>query len=109
MLTGYSGCEFDLTSNSYREYNSFFRIRFGKWKDIQGVDKIYVNKIKSSQKMYSRANVSTTLKEYVYKCFIKFSDGEKLLLTQNKRKNNVLKEVQPIAKSYGLEVIDNTI
>ncbi|PTB94836.1 hypothetical protein C9994_11805, partial [Marivirga lumbricoides] len=90
-------------------YNSFFRIRFGKWKDIQGVDKIYVNKIKSSQKMYSRANVSTTLKEYVYKCFIKFSDGEKLLLAQNKRKNNVMKEVQPIAKSYGLEVIDNTI
>ena len=108
MLTGYSGCEFDLTNSSYREYNSFFRIRFGKWKDIPGVEKIYVNKIKSSQKMYSRANVSSVLREHIYKCFIKFSDGQKLLLTQKRNKEDVMKEVQLIAKSYGLEVIDNS-
>lgn len=108
LLTGYSGCEFDLGNKSYREYNSFFMFRFGKWKNTKAVDKIYVNKIKTSQKIYSRANLSTTVKAFTYKCFVKFSDGEKILLLENKDKSYVFEIMLPMAKSFEKEIEDNS-
>lgn len=108
MVTGFSGCQFDLQNKKYRNYQSFFWLRLGKWQEIKTIEKVYINKIKTSQRIYSRANMSTTVKGYVFKAFIKFSNGEKMMILESPDKNYVVEAIRPLAASHKLQIDDNS-
>lgn len=108
ILTSFSGFEIDFKNKKYRRYNSFFRFKFGQWQELKPVAKIYINKIKTSQKMYSQANLSSTLRGFCFKSYIKFSNEERVFIVEKKDKNNLIELLQPLATSLKLEIIDNS-
>jgi hypothetical protein len=104
IVTAYSGVEFN--DNKYREYNSFFFLRFGKWEKLEKVEKIFIKKIKKSQKFYGRANQSSTIRNVIYKAFLKFDDGNTILLKENKDKIKLGQKVQKLNQYFKTEIID---
>jgi hypothetical protein len=104
IVTAYAGAEFK--ENKFREYNSFFFLRFGKWGKLKNVDKIFIKKIKTSQKLYGRANQSSIIKNVIYKAFLKFEDGNTLLLSDNKDKIELEQKVQHLNQYFKTDIID---
>jgi hypothetical protein len=106
IVTAYSGVEFN--DRNFREYNSFFFLRFGKWEKLEKIEKIFIKKIKKSQKFYGRANQSSIIRNVIYKAFLKFEDGNTVLLSENKNKINLEKKVQKLNQYFNTEIVDYT-
>ncbi|WP_434545497.1 hypothetical protein [Marivirga sp.] len=106
IVTAIAGVEFK--NQSIREYNSFFFIRFGKWEKLGEVEKIFIKKIKRSQKFYGRANQSSTIRNVIYKAFLKFENGNTVLLSENKDKINLEEKVQKLNQYFNTEIVDYT-
>lgn len=104
IISAFSGIEF--SGGQFREYNAFFFLKSGKWKRLREVEKIYIKKIKVSQKFYGRANQSSVVRNVIYKAFLKFEDGESVLLYEHKNKNKVESKVNQIAETLKTQVLD---
>jgi hypothetical protein len=104
IVTAYAGVEFK--ENKFREYNSFFFLRFGKWGKLKGVNKIFIKKVKTSQKLYGRANQSSIIKNVIYKAFLKFEDGNTILLKENKDKIKLEQNIQSVNQYFKTDTID---
>lgn len=74
----------------------------GRPKKFGSIEKIYVNKVKTSQAMYSQANQGYLSKGLEYKAFIKFQDGEKYFLTSHPNEKTLHKKVVEIGKKLDL-------
>ena len=104
IVTAYSGIEFK--NNKFRDYNAFFFIKNGKWEPLKKVEKIFIKKIKVSQKLYGRANQSSTIRTHLYKAFLKFENGESVLLHEHKNKKKVESKILKISQYLNTEIID---
>ncbi|WKV13436.1 hypothetical protein [Marivirga harenae] len=105
IVTAYSGIDF--RGEQLREYNSFlFFFKFGKWQRIESPEKIFIKKVKRSQKFYGRANQSSTFKKVIYKAFLKLDDNATISLFEDKNQGKVLERSQPIANYFRIEVVD---
>ncbi len=56
----------------------------GKPKKYHSLDKIFINRVKTSQTMYSRSNTSHTAKGVEYHAYLKFNEEEKIFLASDK-------------------------
>ncbi|MFY0650763.1 MAG: hypothetical protein JXQ96_01955 [Cyclobacteriaceae bacterium] len=109
MLTSYCGTEFNQSNNTYREYNSYFFIKTGKWQTYNGVTKIFINSKNMSQRMYTpRTTQSSEFKSKEYNAYLKLTSGGKIHLLALADKNEVLKRSEKLANFLGTNVQDNT-
>lgn len=106
IVSAFSGIEFK--KDKFREYNAFFFIKNGKWETLKKAEKIFIKRVKVSQKFYGRANQSSTIKNVVYKAFLKFEDGETILLYDHKNKDKVESKVKELSNFIETEIIDYT-
>ncbi|ADR22500.1 hypothetical protein MATR_36540 [Marivirga tractuosa] len=106
IVTALSGIE--IKNDKFREYNSFFFIKNGKWEPLRKVEKIFIKRVKVSQKFYGRANQSSTSRNVVYKAFLKFENGQTIFLSDHKNKGKVESKLKEIADFLKTEIIDYT-
>ena len=110
ILTSYEGTEIDPSSRTYREYNSFLFIKKGKAKNYQGIEKIFINSAKVSQRVYTaHTSASATFSNIEYNAYLKFKEGEKVFLLSGKDKTKLLKKLRDISRSLNTSVVDNTM
>lgn len=72
------------------------------------VEKIFIKRVKVSQKFYGRANQSSTIRNLVYKAFLKFENGETLFLYDHKNKDKVKSKLKELSGYIKAEIIDYT-
>ncbi|MEX2235689.1 MAG: hypothetical protein WD824_26260 [Cyclobacteriaceae bacterium] len=109
ILTAYEGTEINPASRTYREYNSFLFIKKGKAKKYNGIEKIFINKAKVSQRVYTaHTSNSAIFTDTEYNAYLKFNEGEKVFLFSGKNKTKLLKRLNDISRSLNTQVVDNT-
>lgn len=106
IVSAYSGIEFK--KDKFREYNAFFFIKNNKWEALRKVEKIFIKRVKVSQKLYGRANQSSTIRNAVYKAFLKLENGETLFLYEHKNKETVQSKLKELSDFLKTEIIDYT-
>ena len=111
ILTAASGTEIDKSKNRYREYSSFyFIIKSGKWKSFNGAEKIFINKAKSSTQMHTaRTNHSATFFKEEYNGYLKLTDGTKIHLSSNRKKERLAAKLNQAASFLNCPLQDNTL
>ena len=87
IFTGYRGIQFNRATKLYRTYKSFLFLKFGKWKEYDAIEMIYVNSAMVSQKIYTRVTEGITLRNVEYNAYLQFGNGTKEFLTFSKDKN----------------------
>lgn len=109
ILTGCEGTVINKKSRWYLEYKSFFFLRAGKKLKYAGVDKIYINSSRTTQRLNTAyTNHSSTFSNIEFNGFLKFTGGEKIKLTSKRNKTEVLKCLQPISRFLNATIEDNT-
>ena len=110
VLTAQEGTEIDKSMRRYREYKSFFFIKSGRWMNYKQVEKIFVNSSKSSQRLYTAHTTKSSIFENIdYNGFLKFSDNKKVHLLKKRKKAELLKALNPIARFLEVPVEDNLL
>ncbi len=104
IVSGFSGIEFK--NESFREYNAFFFLKSGKWMPLNRVEKIFIKPIKVSQKMYGRANQSSTIRNTVYKAFLKFENGNTIKLYESKNKDKIENNLRELSNYLKTDIVD---
>jgi hypothetical protein len=109
LFTGHSGTEIDGANKTFREYNSYLFVKIGDSKKYNGIDRIFINGSKVSQRMYTAHTTSSnTFTHLVYDAYLKFDNGEKIFLTGRKDKNKLIRVLEPVVKRLKVQVVDNT-
>ena len=109
IIFSYEGAEVDHQKKVYKEYASWLVIKTGKWRTYDAIDKVYINKIHETQRMYSaHTSKSSIFSNAVYHGYLKFSSNEKILLLSKKNKANMVKRLEGFAKAVGVPLVDNT-
>ena len=109
ILTAHEGTEISPGSRTYREYNSILFIKSGKDKKYERIEKIFINPVRISQRLYTAHTMSpATFLHVGYNAYLKFSDGEKIFLFSGKNKSRLKKRLAGIAKILNIPVQDNT-
>lgn len=109
ILTAHEGTEIMPDTNSYREYNSILFIKTGKGKKYERIEKIFINPVRVSQKIYTAHTMnSSTFEDVEYNAYLKFSDGEKIFLLSGKNKNKIRNRLKAIADSLNIPLQDNS-
>lgn len=106
IVSAYSGIEFK--KDKFREYNAFFFIKNGKWEPLKKVEKIFIKRVKVSQKLFGRANQSSTIRNTVYKAFLKFENGQTIFLYDHQNKGKVESKLKELSDFLKTEIIDYT-
>ena len=106
IVSAFSGIEFK--NEHFREYNAFFFLKSGKWMPLNRVEKIFIKPINVSQKMYGRANQSSTIRKTVYKAFLRFENGNTIPLCENKNKEKTERKLTELSKYLGTDIVDYT-
>jgi len=77
----------------------------GKIRDIKNPSQVFMNEVKLSQRVNSRAQ-STNVNMYYYKAYLQ--DGEeKVLLSSNRKESRDMEKLTAIAKDLGVEFHQN--
>lgn len=92
----------------YREYNSFFFLKFGDWTNFDEVEKIFINSKNVTQKIYTMITTGITTRNVEYNAFMKFGNGTKIYLMGKENKESLLKKLTKISDFLQIEVIDYT-
>lgn len=110
ILTAYSGTEINIADKTYKEYNSFFLfIKSGKRMKYSGIEKLFINRSKVTQRMYSRTSHSSTFWNTEYNGYVKFDDGIKIQLLNKRRKKDVVAAIRKISAFIHVEVEDHAL
>ena len=110
ILTAHSGVLIDPGQKTYRAYNSFIFIKTGSVLPYVGIEKIFLNANKESQKVYTAHTLdSTNFKNTMYDGYLKFVDGTKIHLISDKNKATIMAELNGYADILGIDLHDNTV
>ncbi|NJN41922.1 MAG: hypothetical protein HC811_06550 [Flammeovirgaceae bacterium] len=110
FITAYEGFEIDKATKKYREYTAYLFIKTGKFEPYSEIERIYINKGKESQRIYTmHTNQSAEFANELYKGYLKFSNGEKVLLQTTKKKDVMVKKLTALAQYVNAELVDNTV
>ncbi|WP_085516093.1 hypothetical protein [Marivirga sericea] len=104
IVTAYSGTEFK--EGHFRAYNAFGFMKFGEWQTLSKVEKLFIKKVNTSQKMYGRANQSSIIKSIRFKAFLKFENGNSILFYETKNYNRLKEKAENMARYLNLEIVD---
>jgi hypothetical protein len=109
VLSAYSGTEINKAEKLYREYTAFFFIKKGKYIKYDSIEKIFVNRTTSSQRVHTaHTNHSSQFKNVEFNAFIKFEDGTKIHLLTKRNKQKLLPALERISSMLQVPVVDTT-
>ena len=108
FVLSHEGIEIDKNEKMFRKYNSLFFIKLGGWQKYDEFVKLYINPVRTSQKIYTRVNTTSAIKNCEYKAYLKQYDEEKIFLMGLKGKEKLVKHLVPLAEYLELEITDNS-
>ena len=76
--------------------------KFGRITPVTSIEKVFVNRIKTKQTMYSLANSKSILTNYEYRSFLKLASGEKFFMVSHPRKERIIEKSQQVIHKLGL-------
>lgn len=110
LLTGYSGTIVDVKQKTYKEYTSYMFIKSGEVERFNGIEKIFINSARQSQRLNSMYTLEgSTYHNTVYNAYLKFDNGKKIFLTSRKDKDVLIAQMQRAADVLGTVLVDNTV
>lgn len=110
ILSAYSGTEINKQENVYREYMSFFLIKSGKQVKFGGIDKIFINSSKITQRFHSaHTTQSSIFTSEEFNAYLKFDDGTKIHLVSKRNKKRLNKMLEKTSAFLHVPVVDNTV
>ncbi|MEP1094483.1 MAG: hypothetical protein ABJG78_05205 [Cyclobacteriaceae bacterium] len=74
----------------------------GKRKKYKSVDKIFINKVKTSQSMYSQSNHGHSVKGVEYHAYLKYDEDKKLFLAGDPLEKRLENKMTKIREKLGL-------
>jgi len=74
----------------------------GKPKKYQSLDKVFINKVKTSQSMYSQTNRGHTMKGVEYHAYLKYDGEKKLFLASDPMEKKLEQKMTKISEKLGL-------
>lgn len=109
ILTATSVFEIDPTNKRYREYNSFLMIlKIGGWDAYDSIEKLFVGVSNHSQRMHTaHTNHSSLFSNMYYHLFLKLSDGTKVKLFSETKKDKLDKQARELAGFLNCPLEDN--
>ena len=109
VLTGYSGTEIDTQRKRFREYRSFFFLKEGKHFPFNGIEKIYINSSRTTQKVHTaHTNHSSVFSSIEYNAWLKFDNGSKVHLLSKGDKGKLMRKLNDVCVSLGTRLEDQT-
>lgn len=110
LIFVYEGTEIDHGKKLYREYTCFIVFRTGPFKSYEVIEKVFINKVQQSQKMYSyHTGQGSTFSDVVFNGYLKFESSAKILLIKDKNKDRVLRMLEKISIPLKLKISDHTL
>lgn len=110
ILTASEGTDIDGTQKRYREYTSYFFIKNGKWITFDAAEKLFINSVRKSAKMYTASTLnSSTFVNTEFNGYLKLSDGTKLHLLSHTKKEKLATVLQNVASLLNIPIQDNTL
>lgn len=111
ILTAASGTEIDKPKNRYREYTAFyFILKSGKWKTLNGAEKIFINSVKKNARMYTaHTSHSSVFVNPEFNGYLKLADGTKIHLLTSHKKEKLVATLTQAASFLQIPLQDNTI
>ena len=77
-------------------------LKFGKPTPYSGIEKIFINRVKTSQTMYSLSNQKNIVTDHEYRAYLKLDSGTKYYLISHPLEERVEEKVAEIKKKLGL-------
>ncbi|WP_425390347.1 hypothetical protein [Ekhidna sp.] len=77
--------------------------KFGAIKKYDTIEKIFINKVKTKQTMYSLSNRQNIVSNHEFQAFIKLDDGEKYFLISHPLEERIEEKVTIIREKLGLK------
>ncbi len=77
--------------------------RFGKPRKYDAIEKIFINRVKTKQTMYSLSNRQNIVANYEFKAYLKLDDGEKFFLISHPIEERVEEKVTKIRQKLGMD------
>ncbi len=109
VLVSSEGTEIDTTNQTLREYTSYMFIKSGKFNRFPSIEKIFITKGKETQVMHTaHTNHSATFESTVHNGYLKFSNGEKILLLRIKNKDRLIEKLSLLSKGLKVEIVDHS-
>jgi hypothetical protein len=110
VITASSGTEINRSEKTYKEYHVFFFVlKTGSKIKYTAIEKLYITRAKVTQTMYSRTNHSASFSDIEYNAYIKFVNGTKVRLLNNRDKTRVVASLKKISAFLGVTVEDHAI
>jgi hypothetical protein len=110
ILSGYSGTEIDLKRGIFREYRSFFFQKSGKRLKFNSIEKIYINRSKTTRKVYTaHTNHSSVFSNVEYNAWLKLDDGRKIHLLSKSDKSKLTGILNGVSRSLMVRIEDQTL
>jgi hypothetical protein len=110
LVFGYSGTQIDASNKTFREYTSYVFFKSGDTEKYKSIERIFINRSKVSQKMYTARTLdSSTFRYVLYNAYMKLDDGNKIFLTSRKDKDQLIKFLSPLVKTLNTQLNDNTL
>lgn len=109
ILTARYGLEIDLSEMQYKEFVRLLWWQNGIWKPFDGVKKIFINRLKISERMVTRSGAKYDIKSMEYQAYITFSDGSKIELDSDRNKDKLLLRLQGYNARLQTDMQDNSL
>jgi hypothetical protein len=109
IVTAFEGTEIYPASHTYREYNSFLFLKTGRPKSFEGIEKIFINSGRVTQRMYTAHTMSSSSFSNVeYNAYLKFTEGVKVFLFSGRNKTRLIRKAEDLARSLNTSLHDHT-
>ena len=92
----------DLESNEIFNGTWIMGFKFGKVSPITSIDKIFINRVKTKQTIYSLANNKNISTHHEYRAFLKLATGEKFFMVSHPDKRRIVEKCQQAISKLGL-------
>ena len=110
VVTAYEGTEIDLGKHTYREYNAILFLKKGKPKAYEGIEKIYVNSGKVTQRVYTAHTTSSSIfSNMEFNAYVKLGSSEKVFLFSGRNKSKIVRRAKAIAGMLNTAFQDNSV
>ncbi len=76
--------------------------KFGKPIKYESIEKIFINRVKTKQTMYSLSNRQNVVTDHEYRAYLKLDNGEKFYLLSHPLEETVEEKVIKIREKLGL-------
>ncbi|WP_420577288.1 hypothetical protein [Ekhidna sp.] len=76
--------------------------KFGKPIQYESIEKIFINRVKTKQTMYSLSNKQNVVTDHEYRAYLKLDNGEKFYLLSHPLEETVEEKVTKIREKLGL-------